>query len=631
MIEFVLHLSKDMLSSVTHTIFSMMVLFGSLFVTNIPSAQSSWELDWSDEFDYNGLPNPSLWSYDVGGNGWGNQEEQYYTDARPENARVDGDHLIIEARKESWRGRNYTSARLVSKGKGDWTYGRIEIRAQVPKARGTWPAIWMLPTNSFYGNGDWPDTGEIDIMEHLGHTPGKIHATIHTDAFNHLQRTQRGGSIEVADASDALHVYAVEWTPTRMRFSVDGNNFWTYTKGSGNWTAWPFDTNFHLILNIAIGGSWGGQQGIDPNLSSEKMLIDYVRVYRYVDLPTITYEVPSNILVGGDATFTGTASDPDGRVRRVEFYQGDGLIERIIRGFEQWTVTVSNLSEGCYSLRSKVVDDGGWSFDSPTTPFNVGTTCGQAPYLMRPHPIEQRIEAEYYDLGGSRVAYRDLSSTNDGNGIRLDEGVDIYPTTDGSGYHIGNTSRREWVNYTVHVNQAGLYDLQVRMASQARNILFSLEFDGVDKTGMIVHPSPTNTFRTARIDIEDGIQLSEGTQVMKLTFGGGVPSINWFQFRLRSPTHREETPESGETALRGNYPNPFTTSTIIDYHIATPGHFALDLFNTLGQHVRTLANRHHQSGNYTATVNAQGLSPGMYVYRLSGEVTTHGILQYVRE
>ncbi|MCY4223481.1 MAG: carbohydrate-binding protein [Bacteroidetes bacterium] len=348
-------------------------------------------------------------------------------------------------------------------------------------------------------------------------------------------------------------------------------------------------------------------------------------------MPSITYEFPTNIQVGGNATFTGTSSDPDGRVQRVEFYQGDGLVDRIVRGVEQWTVTVDNLSEGCYNVRAKVIDDGGWTFDSPVTPFNVGATCGQAPYLMSPHPIERRIEAEYFDLGGPRVAYRDLSSTNDGNGIRLDEGVDIYPTTDGTGYHIGNTSRREWVNYTVHVDRAGIYDVQVRMASQARSVSFSLEFDGVDKTGLIEHPTPTNTFRTARINLDDGIQLDEGTQVMKLTIGGGVPSINWFQFRLRSPTNREETPDTGETALMGNYPNPFTSSTIIDYYIATSGHFELDLFNTLGQHVRTLANHHHQAGNYTATVYAQGLSPGTYVYRLSGRVTTHGILQYVRE
>ena len=119
-------------------------------------------------------------------------EDQFYTENREENARVDGDHLIIEAIKEDWGGRSYTSARLVSKYKGDWTYGRIEVRAQLPSGRGTWPAIWMLPTNSHYGNGGWPDTGEIDIMEHVGFDQDLIHATIHTDAYNHMNQHTKG-------------------------------------------------------------------------------------------------------------------------------------------------------------------------------------------------------------------------------------------------------------------------------------------------------------------------------------------------------------------------------------------------------------------------------------------------------
>ena len=137
----------------------MCLLIGAMLAPNLLAQQSSWELIWNDEFDYTGLPDNSSWSYDVGGHGWGNQESQFYTENREENARADGDHLIIEARKEDWGGRSYTSARLVSKHKGDWTYGRIEVRAQLPSGRGTWPAIWMLPTNSHYGNGGWPDTG----------------------------------------------------------------------------------------------------------------------------------------------------------------------------------------------------------------------------------------------------------------------------------------------------------------------------------------------------------------------------------------------------------------------------------------------------------------------------------------
>ena len=509
------------------------LLIGVMLAPNL-LAQSSWELIWNDEFDYTGLPDSSRWSYDVGGHGWGNGEDQFYTEDREENARVDGDHLIIEARREDWSGRSYTSARLVSKYKGDWTYGRIEVRAQLPSGRGTWPAIWMLPTDSHYGNGGWPDTGEIDIMEHVGFDQDLIHATIHTDAYNHLIGTQRGGSKRVTGASDNFHVYAVEWTPRKMVFSIDGIDFWTYSKGLSNWQGWPFDLDFHLIMNIAIGGAWGGAQGIDDSIFPQQMLIDHVRVYRYIDYPQITLAAPATLEAGETAVITGTSVDPDGRILRVNLFQGDGLLETITGGASEWSWSASNVSVGCYKLRAEATDDGGWTSSTDTLSLTVGNSCtDNAPYLMSPHPIQDRIEAEYFDLGGPGVAYRDISPTNEGGGIRLDEGVDVFPTTDGIGYHIGNTARREWVTYTVHVDQAGIYDLQVRLASQANQISFSLEFDGVDKIGVFTHQSPSDDFRTVRVITEDGIELDEGTQIMKLQFYSGVPKVNWLKFRLR--------------------------------------------------------------------------------------------------
>ena len=173
--------------------------------------ESGWKVVWADEFDKPGLPDPAKWSYELGGNGWGNRELQFYTDARRENARVEDGKLIVEARREEWQGSHYTSARLNSR--PGWTYGRIEVRAKLPRGRGTWPAIWMLPVRGSYAKGGWPDNGEIDIMEHVGFDPGVIHGTIHTRAYNHVDRTQRGETTTVADAQDAFHVYAVEWTP----------------------------------------------------------------------------------------------------------------------------------------------------------------------------------------------------------------------------------------------------------------------------------------------------------------------------------------------------------------------------------------------------------------------------------
>jgi beta-glucanase (GH16 family) len=244
--------------------------------------RSGRRLVWSDEFDYRGLPDSTKWSYDAGDGcpnlcGWGNQELQFYTERRAENARVEDGHLVIEARREHWQTREYTSARLISKGKGDWTYGRMEVRARLPKGRGTWPAIWMLPTDWAYGG--WPASGEIDIMEHVGYAPDSIFGTIHTQAFNHMMYTQKSGAIVVPDAERAFHVYAIDWTPEKIDFIMDDRVYHTFRNNGTGFEGWPFDRRFHLLLNIAVGGGWGGRHGVDEQIWPQRMEIDYVRVY----------------------------------------------------------------------------------------------------------------------------------------------------------------------------------------------------------------------------------------------------------------------------------------------------------------------------------------------------------------
>ncbi len=241
----------------------------------------TWELKWSDEFDYTGLPDNTKWGYDVGGSGWGNNELQYYTSFRSENSRVESGNLIIEARKEVYGGKNYTSARLITNNTGDWKYGRIEVKAKLPGGKGSWPAIWMLPTDWVYGS--WPKSGEVDIMEYVGYDPGIIHGSIHTDAYNWVNNTQKTSSRTVADAETAFHVYSIDWYPNKMEFFVDGTLYFTFING-GTWQKWPFDQRFHLLLNIAVGGNWGGAQGVDDNIFPIKMEVDYVRVYQDITL-----------------------------------------------------------------------------------------------------------------------------------------------------------------------------------------------------------------------------------------------------------------------------------------------------------------------------------------------------------
>jgi beta-glucanase (GH16 family) len=243
-------------------------------------AATERKLVWADEFDKAGLPDPARWGYDVGGSGWGNNELQYYTKSRTENARVEGGNLIIEARKEPFENRNYTSARLITQNTATWTYGRIEVRAKLPAGRGTWPAIWMLGKNISTVN--WPLCGEIDIMEHVGYDEGVVHGTIHSEAYNHTKGTQKEGKINVPDATSAFHVYAIDWSAGKIEFYVDDKTYYTAHRADlGSQTAqWPFGAPFFLLLNVAVGGNWGGQKGVDESIWPRRMEVDYVRVYQ---------------------------------------------------------------------------------------------------------------------------------------------------------------------------------------------------------------------------------------------------------------------------------------------------------------------------------------------------------------
>lgn len=238
---------------------------------------------WADEFDRAGAPDPAKWLYDTSRNqaGWYNNELQYYAADRRENVRVENGHLILEARRErladrpDFGGQDYASGKLVTP--ASWTYGFIEVRAKLPCGRGIWPAIWMLGTDGTVG---WPALGEIDIMEHVGWDPGRVHGTIHTKAYNHVAHTQRGANTLVPDACTAFHTYQLDWNADRILIGRDGRAFMRFDNDhKGDPTTWPFDKPQYLILNIAVGG-WGGQKGIDPAAFPARMDIDYVRVWQ---------------------------------------------------------------------------------------------------------------------------------------------------------------------------------------------------------------------------------------------------------------------------------------------------------------------------------------------------------------
>ncbi len=291
-----------------------------------------FELVWSDEFDYTGAPDPEKWTYELGGGGWGNGERQVYTDSL-DNSRVEDGKLIIEVRQEGGgRTPGYTSARLITREKGQWKYGRMEARAKLPKTTGVWPAIWMLAADTLHSTAQWPDNGEIDIMEAVGYEAdplfkelvgdpqlNNIHGTVHTFNRNGMDNSGIGGSRFLETAYDEFHVYAINWYEDRIEWEVDGEVYFTFLKSTVVstrnppevfWDAWPFDQRFFMILNVAVGGDWGGHfnstfyPSDSPYESSginhdgewpQRMEVDYVRVYTYPDQSEPT-TVPGTVI-----------------------------------------------------------------------------------------------------------------------------------------------------------------------------------------------------------------------------------------------------------------------------------------------------------------------------------------------
>lgn len=238
-----------------------------------------YSLVWSDEFSQPGLPDPARWNFDTGMNkqGWHNNERQYYSGPRAENAVVRDGHLVITARKEAltsaadWGGQAYTSARMLTAGKAQWTYGYFEVRAKMACGKGTWPAIWMLGSQ-----GQWPAMGEIDILEFVGSEPTRMFSTVHTRSGSGGNGS--GAATDLATACTAFHTYHLHWTPQSLRFGVDGKTHYVYANAGKGTDQWPFDAPQFLILNLAVGGDLGG--AVDDAIFPVKLEIDHVRVYQ---------------------------------------------------------------------------------------------------------------------------------------------------------------------------------------------------------------------------------------------------------------------------------------------------------------------------------------------------------------
>lgn len=282
-------------------------LFILLLCCAFPVFSQTEMLVWSDEFNNRGLPNGANWGYDIGSSGWGNREIQFYTNLA-RNAWQENGVLKIQAHK---KGDTWTSARLLSKDRVQFTYGRLVFRAKLPAGSGTWPALWML--GSDISTAGWPACGEVDVMEHIGREPARIHCSIHSPSS--FGNTTNTAIKNVATYNTEFHEYQVNWTPEKIEFSIDSALLYTYNPKVKNAESWPFNKPFFILMNIAMGGNWGSdpqyetnnlKNGIDSTLTDVAMEVDYVRLYQIIrpDMELVTLK---NISVSSD-TATGAVT-----------------------------------------------------------------------------------------------------------------------------------------------------------------------------------------------------------------------------------------------------------------------------------------------------------------------------------
>ena len=494
-------------------------------ISNIIFSQC-YQLVWSDEFDYTGLPDSLKWTFETGGHGWGNNELQYYTD-RIDNAEVKDDILIITAKEESYEGNDYTSARIITYyNDHSWQYGKIEARMKLPYGQGIWPAFWMLGNGIFEGPG-WPACGEIDIMEMIGGTnnDNTIHGTVHWDSDGSHAMYGTGYTLDSGIFADDFHVFSVEWDENEIVWEMDDIQYHVIDITPAGLS--EFHNDFFIILNLAVGGNWPGIPD-ETTVFPQTLEVDYVRVYSTSDYLKINGK---NEVVKGESNLTYSViydedyiynwsvpegviilGESDSSAIQVNWGCNSGSIEcAITTNCGDYTAVkeidvVNNSITGAFFLQDtemqfKVseVEGASYTWEVPNGIIMSGqgtnsiiadltsegqisviiqSTCGidtvskyiyafgKLPYPNpdQPHILPGTITATEYDYGGEGLAYHDIEADNQGPGPRQDEGVDTEYNDNGQP-NVGWIISGEWLEYTIKVDKPGTYYVYARVAT----------------------------------------------------------------------------------------------------------------------------------------------------------------------
>ncbi len=540
-------------SAPTRRLRSLLVVVSCLLCLAPAVQAQNWQLVWSDEFNYTGYPDSNRWRPEVWPPAVVNEELQHYTN-NLSNAHVSNGTLKITATAvyNPNTGQNdYYSARLNST--QAWTYGRFEARIRVPGGWGTWPAFWLYPVDQFrYGtnpitNFGWPNAGEIDIMEHVGYDQNVIHASTHSACCFWAVGTQRTGTITVNNPVNNWHVYAAEWYEDRIEFYVNNTNYFTVWNDGTGWQSWPFNHDFQIILNLAVGGLWGGAQGVDPNIWPRTMEVDYVRVYQLAgggapgQGPGTNHNLPGTVQAQNYHWMSGiqTESTSDS--------SGDQNVGWIDTG-DWMTYNVNVPSSGTYTVSYRVASPnsggvirfeqagGGTVYGN----INVPNTGGWQNWTTISHNVQlsagQQEVAIYVPSGGYNINWFSIHPAASSWSTQIQaenyvymSGVQTENTSDsGGGLNVGWIDAGDWMVWNTNLPSSGTYTVEYRVASP--NSGGSIRFEqggGGTVYGTIGVPNTGGWQNWTTIS--HNVQLNAGQQLVAIYVPSGGYNINWLR------------------------------------------------------------------------------------------------------